>query len=188
MSKKIGIIAEDKSDIDVITEILKKYMGANEFRIGRFVGNGCGKLRSKCEAWTKNLFKSGCNYVFVFHDLDRNCANKLRKDLEIKVCPNKYENSLIVIPVEELEAWLLSDSDAIKSVFNLNKKPKKIHGCENISSPKEHLRDMVWATGKKRYLNTVHNKKIAKETSLENLKRCPSFIQFHEFIQDRVCA
>ena len=81
MSKKIGLIAEDKSDIAVVTEILAKYINRNEFSIKSFVGNGCGKLRQKCDSWAENLIKSGCGHVFIFHDLDRNDANKLRKSL-----------------------------------------------------------------------------------------------------------
>jgi hypothetical protein len=188
MSKKIGVIAEDNSDIQVIDEIFKKYLNHNEFKIKKFVGNGCGKLRNKCDSWTSTLFKSGCEYVFIFHDLDRNCAIELRKNLEQRVCPKKNENSLIVIPTEELEAWLLSDSKAIKSVFNLKKAPKKIANCEAIGSPKEHIRDLVYKLGKKRYLNTVHNKKIAEETSLTNFKRCKSFKPFHKFIEEKICA
>lgn len=33
MSKTIGLIAEDKSDIDVIHEILKKYLKFGSFRV-----------------------------------------------------------------------------------------------------------------------------------------------------------
>jgi hypothetical protein len=188
MSKTIGIIAEDKSDIEVINEILGKYLQANEYKIKNFVGNGCGKLRSKCDSWTKNLFKSGCDYVFIFHDLDRYKEKELRKTLEIKVCPTENINSLIVIPREELEAWLLSDSKALKKVFGLPKEPKIIADCELIKSPKEHIRDLVYKLGKKRYLNTVHNKKIAKEICTTNLIRCKSFKPFEKFITERLCA
>jgi hypothetical protein len=188
MTKIIGVIAEDNSDIDVIYQIFSKYMNENEFKIKKFIGNGCGKLKSKCDAWTDNLFKSGCQHVFIFHDQDRECKIKLRKKLEKKVCPKKYSDTLIVIPVEELESWLLADENAIKNVFNLNAIPKKIQDCENIASPKEHLRDLVWRTGKKRYLNTIHNKMLAKEISLINLRRCSSYSLFDEFVSARVCT
>jgi len=188
VSKKIGVIAEDNSDIEVINEIFSKYLPANEYKIKKFVGNGCGKLRNKCDSWTKTLFNSGCDYVFVFHDLDRYKEQELRKDLEFKVCPVKNVNSLIVIPKEELEAWLLSDTKALEKVFSLPKEPKKIPNCELIKSPKEHIRDLVYKLGKKRYLNTVHNKKIAKEIRLTNLTRCKSFEPFGKFITERLCA
>ncbi len=61
MSKKIGVIAEDNSDIEVIEEILKKHLNSNGFKVKKFVGNGCGKLRNKCDSWTKILIDSGCD-------------------------------------------------------------------------------------------------------------------------------
>lgn len=78
MSKQIGIIAEDVSDVEVVTHILGKYVNRNEFSIRRFVGNGCGKLRNKCDSWAATLFESGCHHVMVFHDLDRHDEASLK--------------------------------------------------------------------------------------------------------------
>lgn len=187
MSKILGVIAEDDSDVEVLTEIFTKYMIRNTFTVKKFVGNGCGKVRQKCDIWTQLLFKRGCNHVFILHDLDKNNEVKLRKLLEKKVPPIKNPNSLIVIPTQELEAWLLSDTFAIKEVFSLPKTPKKITYCETVASPKEHLTDMVWKTGRKRYVNTIHNKKISEKTSLINLQRCPSFNVLNLYMLDNVC-
>ena len=188
MPKVIGVIAEDKSDIEVVTEILAKYMARNTFSVKHFVGNGCGKVKLKCDSWYRLLFARGCEHVFLFHDLDRNDETKLRKSLEKKLPSSDCPNSLIVIPVEELEAWLLSDATAIQHVFSLPKKPKKIENCESVASPKEHLAQLVWMNDKKRYVNTIHNKKISEQVSLENLKRCSSFIDLEKYIREKVCA
>lgn len=182
MPKKIGVIAEDKSDVEVVTEILSKYMPRNQFSVNHFVGNGCGKVKQKCDSWTKTLINRGCEHIFILHDLDKNNESNLRKILEKKVHPNIFKNSLIIIPIEELEAWLLSDSEAIKQVFSLPKAPKKITDCESIQSPKEYLENLVWKIGRKRYLNTIHNKKISQFMSLENLVRCSSFTIFDKYI------
>ncbi|MEK6789482.1 MAG: DUF4276 family protein [Pseudomonadota bacterium] len=187
MTNSIGIIAEDVSDVEVIVEILEKYIARNTFSVKKFTGDGCGKLRSKCETWTSILFKSGCTHVFIFHDLDRNDEISLRKTLEKKVSPTKYPNSLVVIPVEELEAWLLSDAAAIQKTFSLPKVPREIHDCEAVSSPKEHLEEIVWSIGKKRYLNTIHNKKISKIMSLSSLRKCRSFKDFDAYITKNIC-
>lgn len=186
MSKKIGVIAEDNSDIEVVIEILAKYLIRNTFSVKKFVGNGCGKVKQKCDSWSKLLFKSGCEHVFLFHDLDKNKEAKLRKLLELKLPPNDNPNTLIVIPVEELEAWLLSDVDAIQKTFSLSKTPKKIDECEIVASPKEHLTKMIWHSDKKRYVNTIHNKKICEKTSLENLRRCSSFSGIDKYIKDKL--
>ncbi len=183
MSKKIGIIAEDSSDIDVLTEIIAKISPKNSFTVKKFVGNGCGKLRQKCGSWANQLLDSGCEHIILVHDLDRYNENELRKNLKEKV---NFPNSLIVIPIEELEAWLLSDENAIKAVFSLTKTPKKISDCEVIKSPKEYLEKLVWSLGKKRYLNTVHNKKLSAEMNLNELLRCNSYIPLHNYLTNDV--
>lgn len=188
MSKTIGVIAEDKSDVEVVTEILAKYMARNSFSVKQFVGNGCGKVKQKCDSWARLLFRSGCEHVFLFHDLDRNNLTRLRKSLEKKLPALDFPNALIVIPIEEIEAWLLSDAQAIRHAFALTKTPKQISDCETIISPKEHLAKMVWLSERKRYLNTVHNKKISEQISLKNLKRCSSFTSLDKYLRERVLA
>lgn len=182
----IGVLAEDTSDVEVIYNIFSKYAPSNSYSVKKFVGNGCGKLKNKCAAWAKNLVASGCDHVIMLHDLDRNEEAKLRSDLEKKICRKAFPKSIIVIPTEELEAWLLSDPDAIKSVFGLKKAPTKIQDCEEISSPKEHLRDLVWQLGKKRYLNATHNKKLSEALALANLRRCKSYMPLDDYITKHI--
>jgi len=188
MSRKIGVIAEDKSDVEVIEKILEKYVARNQFSIKPWVGNGCGKLKNKCAIWAQMLMDRGCDHVLVFHDLDRNNERTLRASLAKKLPQDKFPNSVIVVPIEELEAWLLSDSEAIRITFKLVKAPKRIENCEVISSPKEEIGKIVWAMGKKRYLNTVHNKIISQHTSLENFRRCNSFKKFDEYVRHHIFA
>lgn len=188
MSKKIGVMAEDASDIEVISEIIGKYLHQCDFSVKRFVGNGCGKLRNKCKSWASLLSKSGCEHIILFHDLDRNNEAQLRRDLESKINKGDFPNSVIVIPIEELEAWLLVDPAAIQKVFGLAKEPRISNQTETIKSPKEHLRYIVWKSGKKRYMNTTHNKKIATEIPIEKLKNCKSYNNFDKYIRDYICA
>jgi len=186
MSKLIGVIAEDSSDVQVVNAILEKYLPSNQFSIKKFVGNGCGKLRNKCGSWAKMLAKSGCEHIIIFHDRDRSEEKEIRDILESKVRKDEFPSSIIVIPIEELEAWLLSDANAIKIVFNLRTRPKKITNCEAIESPKEFLRNLVWQIGKKRYLNTTHNKKIAEQSDITNFQRCKSYKPFDKYVRENI--
>jgi len=186
MANKIGLIAEDVSDVDVIKSILGKLLDENSFSTKKFVGNGCGKLRNKCDVWTENLFKNGCSHVLIFHDLDQHNERSLRTLLEGKVCQVKYPHSIIVIPVKEIEAWLMADVCAIQKVFKLPKPPRIRHNCETIDRPKEYLERAIWTAGKKRYLHTVHNKRIADIASLSKLKGCKSFRLFSEYVERNV--
>ncbi|MFV0678400.1 DUF4276 family protein [Variovorax sp. tm] len=183
---QFGVIAEDDSDVKVVDVILKKYAPANSYKVKKFVGSGCGRLKNKCRVWTETLFKRGCKYVLVLHDLDRSNLEELRKDLQKKIPKDQFPNSLIVIPVEELEAWLLSDENALRDVFSLKSTPKRYANCEATVSPKEEIGRLIWAAAKKRYINTVHNERIAERASLDNLKRCSSYLPLDKFLADTV--
>lgn len=185
MSSIIGLIAEDKSDIEVINEILGRYFTGNSYSIKKYVGNGCGKLKQKCASWADNLVKRGCNFIIVFHDLDKNDEMVLRKTLTDKIDAINIDHYLIVIPIEEMEAWLLSDPQALKKTFKLKKPPRVTLNTESINSPKEYLRDLIWKSGKVRYLNTVHNVKIARNISLANYRRCKSFKPLDKYLKSK---
>lgn len=179
---KIGIIAEEDNDVEVIIAITAKIVPKNSFTTKKFVGHGCGKLRRKCSAWAESLQASGCDLLVVVHDLDRHLEDDLRTSITKSIKTTRFRGSTILIPVEELEAWLLSDAEALRNQFEMAHTPKIPANPEKIKSPKEYLRDLVWKMTKKRYLNTIHNKKIAERVSLERLKRCKSFSGYPEFI------
>jgi uncharacterized protein DUF4276 len=183
MSNRIGIIAEDKSDVDVLRMILLKYVKDDSFCIKKIAAGGCGKLRRKCAKWASMLKQMGCNHLFVIHDLDERDEEELRRKLETLLSSSAFVNALVVIPTKEMEAWLLSDSAAIKNTFNLKGKVKITTNVEMIDNPKERLRDLIWKKGKKRYLNTVHNKKIANIISLKALRKCESFKPLDVYIK-----
>lgn len=187
-SMKLGVIAEDKSDVEVVSAILEKYAPKNDFVVKKFVGNGCGRLRNKCRTWTETLLKGGCAHVLIFHDLDRNEEAKLFKALRDKVPVREFPNSLIVIPIEEMEAWLLADEDAISKAFSLKQSLKRVPDPENVQSPKEEIGHIVWSAAKKRYVNTVHNVKIASVASRDNFMRCSSYAKLDEYLSNTVFA
>lgn len=188
MSSVVGLIAEDKSDIEVINELLGRYYASNSYSIKKYVGNGCGKLKQKCASWADNLIKRGCDFILVFHDLDKNDENELRQTLKHKIDTANIDQYLIIIPIEEMEAWLLSDPQAIKKTFGLKKVPRVISNTESIESPKEYLRDLVWRSGRVRYLNTVHNVKIARNISMTNYRRCRSFRSLDKYLKTKSSA
>jgi hypothetical protein len=187
-SVTIGVIAEDKSDVEVVKEIFRKYSSNGSFSVKPFVGSGCGRLKSKCKTWTETLFSLGCSFVVIMHDRDSADAELLRQELEKKVSAKTHPGTAIVIPVEELEAWLLSDESALKAVFSMKQKPKRYKNCENVPSPKEEIAKVVYSMTKKRYLNTVHNKRIAELTTISNLRRCASFLPLDKFLRQEVFA
>ena len=182
--KLIGIIAEDASDINTIDVFIRKITNA-KYSIKSFRGDGCGKIVGKCHAWSQNLFEQGCRYLLIFHDLDMNNLTQLRAKLASALGDSPIERHLIVIPVREIEAWLLADHAAITAAMKLKTAQKSIANPETIQNPKERLARLVYEKSQhaRRYINTVDNVKIANESKPANLlMRCPSFVPFYNFI------
>ena len=180
---QIGVIAEEKNDVEVIYELTCKIIKEKNFAFKNFVGHGCGKVRRKCEAWGRALLARGCSHIVILHDLDKGDEKKLRAELEAQIRELNFEQKVVLISVEELEAWLLSDPDALKSVFNMQKSPRVRQTPEKISDPKEFLGNIIRKYSKSEYLNTIHNRRIAKALSIANLTRCPSFSPYPKFLK-----
>ena len=178
----IGVIAEDTSDVDVLYELTCKLKKENTFSFKIFVGHGCGKLRSKCTAWAENLIKRGCSYLIFLHDLDSNNEADLYKKLTDRVKDAGFKAFVILIPVREIEAWLLSDAIALKNTFGMTKTPNVPGRPETLMHPKEKLRDIVWRMTKKHYINTIHNKRIAADIRIHKINTCRSFKSYPKFI------
>ncbi len=178
----IGVIAEETNDVDVLYEFTCKLVGQHRFSFKQFVGHGCGKLRRKCSAWAEDLLRRGCTEVVVMHDLDENDETGLRRELTEAIKNIGCEAYVILIPVHELEAWLLADAVAIQKVFGLAKLPRIPARPETVLHPKEKLRDIVWQGSRKRYVNTIHNRKIAAASRISMLTVCPSFSAYPRFV------
>ena len=188
MGLKVGVIAEDDSDVDVFKILVEKISGRQNFKVKKFVGGGCGRIKRKCLQWAKNLKLQGCKVVVLMHDLDNKDINKLKSELLKAFNPCPIKDNLIVIPIQEIEAWLLSDEDAIYTALNLKLKVRTIPNPESVFDPKKKLREIIYIkSGKtKHYLNTKHNKKIATCLNLERIRRCNSYIPLEDFIKEKL--
>lgn len=177
----LGIIAEDDSDVEVIKEITLKILSPHCLGFKKFVGDGCGKLRRKCKPWAENLVRQGCRWIAVVHDLDTFNEAELRSLLTAAIASAKADATVVVIPKREIEAWLLYDGRAIATAFRESKRPKLPANPESLGDPKKHLRDLVWTTYRKEYLNSVHNPKIAKNIDVSFLRESASFAPYPAF-------
>jgi|SRR5690348_10615519 len=183
--RSIGIIAEDNSDFESVKVLIKKIISKEKITFKKAVGNGCGKLRRKACSYTTDLKNRGCDLIILFHDLDRNDFQKLKQELEISLNKVSAVKKFICIPVEELEAWFLSDPEGIKNALNLYKAPKVKKQPETIIAPKEVLGDFIYSCSNKEkiYINTKHNEKISEHVSIDLMRqKCPSFNSLCEFL------
>ena len=184
MKHKIGVIAEDDSDVQVANELIKKISPRKEFVIRRFVGHGCGKLRSKCFQWAIQLKNQGCSLLIVLHDLDDRVLTNLEAELKRLLRPSPIERHVIIIPIQEIEAWLLSDHVAIQNALRLRRKFPRISNPQAIADPKRMLGDLILSRSDKRKRYVVEdNQKIASHIELANIRRCSSFVPLEQFIR-----
>jgi len=185
-SKIIGIIAEDDSDVETLSVLIKK-ISSKPFSIKKQIGHGCGKINRKCSAWVENLKLRQCSLLILLHDLDRKNHAILYSELSAAVSPCPISKYCIVIAIEELEAWLLSDPDSLRKTFNLKKSPKTPINPERVKSPKQFLGNLISKASEnsRTYLNTKHNVIIAEHLSLAQLiSRCNSFSPLYNFVKE----
>lgn len=178
----VGIIAEDNSDVEVLKEVALSMLHPKKFGVKRFVGSGCGRLRRKCQAWAENLARQGCAWIIVAHDLDQNDEATLRRELEQTLAKVNVRASVVLIPVREIEAWLMYDSHALRLVFNGQSNPRLPGDPESIRDPKKTLRDLIWHAFKKDYVSTIHNEKIASKIDFSRLQKAKSFARYPVFL------
>lgn len=185
-SKKVGIIAEDISDVLSARVMIHRIAGNDKIGVEKFFGKGCGKVKRKCFKWAEILKRKECCVLILIHDRDDCSVSSLLEELQQAIRPCPINNYLICIPVQELEAWILGDPDAIKLGMNLRLTPKVKGMPENINSPKEYLGNVVRKAsgGEKLYVNTKHNEMIVRHLNfLKVSARCPSFTPFLEFVK-----
>lgn len=191
MSKisQIGLIVEDNSDYEVFRLLILKIIEKEKFKFSKFAGGGCGKMKRKAVSYAKLLFQKGCEIVILVHDLDRNDLIKLQAELQALTEKSPAPHNFVCIPIEEVEAWLHSDSPNIKEVFKLKKSVQEFHHPETIKSPKENLEKLIikLSRKRKRYINTVHNTSLAESIDIGKIsQRCPSFQKLETYLKQDI--
>ncbi len=150
------------------------YEGANEM-----LRNGAKQL---------DLFKTlyACERFIVCHDADGlDPAPKRLLVQERIVMPSKVADACcIVVPVQELEAWILADIECAVKVFP-SWRPSPIQNPERIDSPEEYLKRLSRDNKKRpRYDHVIHNEKMAKHLDLDKVqKKCPAFLVLVSFVR-----
>ena len=131
------VLVEDRSGSIALNLILKKILGtdlgANSWRIHDYRGTGriprglrgttdpqqrilLNRLPQLLRGYGKSLQDSSA--VIVVVDLDRrNCMTFKQKLLDVLAACNPRPRTLFRIAIEESEAWLLGDRNAVKSAY-----------------------------------------------------------------------
>ncbi|MCB9740176.1 MAG: DUF4276 family protein [Deltaproteobacteria bacterium] len=186
MSRSLGILAEDATDIDVLKVIANRYKpGAFSFKVHH--GRGAGELHRKGSRWIADLQRRDVRHVVILHDLDRDRGSgelhdesDLRHRLRRVVADATLEH-LLCIPVEELEAWFWSCPDVLAKVAG---RPQRAHRNPHaIRGPKEQLVALSRRGGRRPHYSTNDNRELAGLLDLERAARaCPALRELLAFL------
>ncbi len=180
-----AVLAEDHSDVDSLVVLIKRISGMPKAKITRKGFNGCGELCRKAWSHVVRFGEEGATRFIICHDSDGNDPEEIRKKVRASITAKIVmpDACCIIVPVQELEAWIIADEEAIKKAIpSLNIKP--VPRPETIRSPKEWL---VTESRKGRsrplYTPTIHNARVAEHMNLDKVvKKCPSFGQLVAFV------
>jgi hypothetical protein len=183
-----AVLAEDSTDADCLEELVKRITGRRDRRVLKKGFSGCGELKRKSPAHIKLFLDRGATRFILCQDSDGSDPDRIRSELR-KVVKKVNSSKLdyeIVVPVQELEAWVIADEQAIAKVIP-SLSIKSVRHPETQSSPKEWLVGES-ARGRSRplYSPVTHNVHVVRVSNLETLQqKCPSFVRFSEFVKRR---
>lgn len=182
-----GILGESASDAMALTVLVKRIARDPRLTV-RSKGYRCaGDLCNKGAAQLRDFARDGLTRFIVCHDADGPDPGPSHTRVLEKVVKPAGVPCCIVVPVEEIEAWILADLSAVTKVFT-GWRPDSITAPERVKNPKEHLTRLALRHGR-RYRPPLHNEQIARHIDLDVVARkCPSFRPLVAFVQRGDCA
>jgi len=181
-----GIFSEDKSDFETLKVLIQRLAIDEKIQFCGKGFNGCGELLKHAWRNLKSQADMGCTRFVIAHDADQRDFRDVQRDLVDKIIkPSGIKKSIcLLVPVQEIEAWLLADVCAASNLFK-GWMPKPEPNPESIARPKEYLEKLSRvASGSPRYRHAMHNPQLAKHIDLVKVsKSCPSFRPLETFVK-----
>lgn len=182
-----GILGEDRSDVEVIDRLIRRISKNERMRIKEKAYDGCGDLLCKGARAIQTLYEVGVSKFVICYDSDDGDPNEKYNEVVRRIIqPSNVDSTFCaLIPVREIESWLLADLDAVKKVFTSFRVDREIRNPEKDGNPKRTLEKLLRREDNKPcYSGSVFNSKIAAYTDLKLLaERCPSSVPLFELIK-----
>ncbi len=181
-----GILGEEDSDAQSLKVLVRGLANQANMSILARGFSGCGDLLNKGSRQLRAFADQGCDRFVVCHDADgADPSEKHNEIMQRVIAPSRIATSYcVVIPVQELEAWILADIEAVSNVFPSWRPAPIRENPEAIRNPKERLQRASQRHNKKPiYDPTTHNQRVAKYLRLDHVRRrCPSFERLSYFV------
>lgn len=183
-----GVIGEDRSDVDALKHLIYKLSGPGKLPIVRTKGfDGSGELRRRGRQQLELFARENCHRFVVCFDSDRaSPAERLECIINDIIKPAGIDKPCCaLVPVQELEAWILADLPAVTQVIPTWVPTRTYASPENIVDPKEHLQRLSgMCRPRPLYSNRMHNPRIVQHLDLDIVySKCASFRPLVHLVQ-----
>ncbi|MGX9714860.1 DUF4276 family protein [Janthinobacterium lividum] len=181
------MLGEDKSDVEFLRNLIWRIADDKSIKILKKGYTGCAELLIKGAKQIQAYHKLGCRRFIICYDSDRTKAiERHREIIEKIVKPSNIQGVFCtLVPVQELESWILSDIKSVSKVITGWKPTINIPNPENTDDPKEYL-EKLSRTAQQRplYSHATHNPRVAEHICLKELsKKCPSSWPLFEIVK-----
>jgi hypothetical protein len=184
-----GILGEDESDFKTLKVLVRRLVGqSTKVQGGGY--DGCDELLRRGANDIRGMWQAGdARHFIVCHDADGRDPTQTKQKVMERVVQKSglNESCCIVVPTEEIEAWILADLDAVRRLMRKFPQRAEIKSPECVCKPKEYLEHIsADSRGKKLYDHSRHNEKVAMRLDLAIVrKKCPSYGPFEDFVKNR---
>jgi hypothetical protein len=182
-----AILGEDKSDVEMLCTLVRRIAKKPNLPVKKMGYMGCAELLIKGAKQIKAYSKIGCTRFIICYDSDRSRASDRYSSIIDKIIRKSEVTAefCALVPVQEIEAWILADLASVTKIIPSWKPSKGLNSPEFQNDPKEYLERLSRnAQHKPLYSHAVHNPKVAAHISLEQIvRKCPSAFPLFEIVQ-----
>jgi Domain of unknown function (DUF4276) len=182
-----GIIGEDNSDAQTLKVIVRRLAQNANLTIKAQGFDGCSEMLRKGASRLRLFSDLGLQRFIVCYDSDGHDHRERREEVMRRIVrPSGLpQPCCVLIPIEEIEAWILADIQAVSKVFSSWNPDPIRQNPESIPNPKEYLENLSKQTNKKPvYSHATYNQRVAEHLNLELVhQRCSSFRPLRDFVR-----
>ncbi|MBX3317195.1 MAG: DUF4276 family protein [Phycisphaeraceae bacterium] len=174
----IAILAEARSDFDTLRVLVRRIIADKSLTIAGKGYTSCDELCRKGGGLVTSFMQRGFSRFVICHDSDNNDSLAIVTKIRNAITRPSGSCSLscIIVPVQEIEAWILADEMAVRTTIPTFQLCETLHP-ENVQSPKEYI-ERASRSGRTSplYSHAIHNPKVAAHLDIAKVSRkCPSF-------------
>lgn len=181
------VLTEDDYDFQTFKKIIRRLANNPRLPIGGRGWDGCTEMMNKSARFLMALQPPPDHRCIVVHDCDGKDEVALRAEVMRRIVkPASLKNECcVVLPREEVEAWILADFNAIKQFAPSWEVPKnEIANPENVGGAKERLHKLSRDAKLRPRISEANNPRLAELLDLQVVeKKCPSFKVLADFVR-----